>query len=200
METIDEALKNAIANNDINFLVKNKDLYNINHRFVDESNDTLLLYSISDKASEVYNFFLKNEADVNLVNDEDENIIHSIVYSGDPRRLKLILDNYNIDINQKSKDGTTPLLLSALLGKFEIFNLLLEYKADIGLADDENNTPLHVASDLGYLKMVYKLVELGADFNIKTNKGNLPLALAVNGRHHEIVKFLFQKIYGVLLR
>ena len=36
---------------------------------------------------------IENGANVNLSNDEGENIVHSIVYSGDPRRLKLILNN-----------------------------------------------------------------------------------------------------------
>lgn len=196
MINIDELLKNAISTNDIDFLVNNKREYDINHRFIDENNDTLLLYSISDKETEIYIFFLKEGADVSLVNDEGENIVHSIVYSGDSKRLTFVLDTYKIDINHKSKDGTTPLLLSVLLGKYEIFNLLLKYGAKIGLADNENNSPLHVACDLGYDKMVYKLVEMGADFNAKTNKGNLPLALAVNGEHHTVIKFLFRKIYG----
>jgi len=193
MENIDESLKNAIVNCDVNFLENNK--YNINHRFKDEDNDTLLMYAISDDKTDIYKFFLKNKANIELVNDEGENILHSIVYSGDVNRLKFFLDNYKFDINSKSLEGVTPLLLSTLLGKLKIFDLLVDYKADVNLADNVGNAPLHIACNLGYVQMVYKLIELGANINLKTKKGNLPLALAINNDHHDIVKFLFPKYY-----
>ena len=88
-----EDLKNAIACNDFDFLKRNKHKYDINHRFSEEDNDTLLLYSISDKGSSTYKFFLENGADISFVNDEGESIIHSIVYSGLSERLVDIFEN-----------------------------------------------------------------------------------------------------------
>lgn len=196
MANIDEELKDAICNEDIAFLEDNKNKYSINHRFVDDDNDTLLLYAISDPGSTTYEYFFKNNADITLINDEGENIIHSIVYSGELRRLVQFFDRFNFDINLKSKDGTTPLLLAVILEKYEIFDFLLKKGANVNISDYEGNTPLHSACFLGYKSMVYALVENGADLFVKTDKGNLPLALAVNGEHDEIIKYLYRKIYG----
>lgn len=199
MKNIDELLKIAIVNNNINFLSLNRHKYNINHRFADENNDTLLLYSISDPKSYAYRYFLNNDADISLENDEGENVIHSIVFSGLKERLREVLDLSSFDeklINSRTKDGYTPLMLSVLLEKCDIFDYLLEIGADANIADMENNTPLHPACSLGYMNMVKKLVERGADLHIKTQKGNYPLALAVNGDHDEIVRYLFDAIYN----
>lgn len=87
-------LKNAICNNDVDFFEEKKHLYSIDERFEDENNDTLLLYSISDSQSNIYKYLIKNNANINLTNDEGENIIHAIVFSGDNKRLQDIVENH----------------------------------------------------------------------------------------------------------
>ena len=197
MKDFDECLKNAIACDDFHFLEMNKHKYDIDYRFTDEDNDTLLLYAISDSGSTSYSYFLKNGADITLVNDEGEGIFHSIVYSGLAERLEEIMKfPCKVDLlNQQRKDGTTPILLSVLLEKNDIFNLLIELGVDVNLTDETGNAPIHPACFSGYRDMVYKLVEKGANLHLKTKNGNYPLALAINGDQDEIVKYLYPKIY-----
>jgi ankyrin repeat protein len=191
-----EKLKDAICNNNVDFLEKHKHQYLIDERFEDEDNDTLLLYSISDAATNVYEYFLRNNADVFLVNNEGENILHSIVYSGNIERLKIVLDKYKVDINSCTKDGATPLLLSLSLENSEIANVLINYGADVNIPDIEGITPLHLSVQLDNLSLVVTLVEHGADILAKTLAGNYPLALAVNAGFEDIIKYLYHKIYG----
>ena len=73
---------------------------------------------------------------------------------------------------------------------------MLRHGADFNISDKDGNMPIHVACQLGYKHIVYKLVERGAKLSSKTNKGNYPLALAVNGDHIEIVKYLYDKVYS----
>jgi ankyrin repeat protein len=198
MEDINELLKDAIVCDDFHFLETNKHIYDINHRFSDEYNDTLLSYAISYEGSHSYSFFLDNGADITLINDDGENIIHSIVFSGVVERLTEILNKHpsaiNL-INDKSNDGTTPLLLSVVLEKYDIFDLLLRLNADVNIVDNEGNAPIHPACSLGYKDMVYKLIDHGANLHVKTEKGNYPLALAINEDHDEITKYLFSILY-----
>ncbi len=195
MNNFDENMKNAIARNDIAFLETYRNQYDINYRFSDENNDTLLLYAISDKNSEAYHFFLKNGANLNLINNEGEGVIHAIIYSGVTERLLIFINNYTFNINERSIDGVTPLLLSILTEKYEMAKILIEAGADINIGDNENNTPLHIASWFGSFETVKLLIDNGADLRVKTQKGNYPLALAVNGNHDKIVRYLFEKIY-----
>ena len=196
MENLDEKLKEAIVCNDINFLKKNRDRYDINHRFADEENDSLLLYAISDKGSETYRFFLDNGADTTLINDEGEGIIHAIVFSGIKERLLEFMKNHTFDINAQTNDGTTPLLLSISIEKYEMAKVLIETGADINIGDNENIAPLHLASMVGNLEIVKLLMDKGANQYIKTDKGNYPLALAINGDHENVAKYLFAKFYN----
>lgn len=199
MDNFKEELKDAICNNDINFLIANKDKYDINERFDDEDNDTLLLYAISYDKSNVYQFFLDNGADYNLVNDLGENIVHAIVFSGDLNRMQRVLNGIqHLDINRPSKDGTTPLLLSISLDKFEIAKYLIERNADVNVADEDGLSPLHMAAEGNDLELVQLLVAAGADLTVKTSKGNRPLALSVNNsKNNQIIKFLYNRIYNL---
>ena len=189
----DEILKDAICNNNIYFLKQNIDNFNINHRFKDEDNETLLSYAISDSKSNVYKFFLDKNAKTNLINDEGENILHSAIYSGILDRVKQVLNKDNI--NGKSKDGTTPLLLSLSLENQEISSYLIDNGACINCSDLEGNLPIHLASFFGLKQIVLKLIQKGSILSKKTKKGNLPLALAVNNGHTEIIEILYTKIF-----
>ncbi|QRE04876.1 ankyrin repeat domain-containing protein [Flavobacterium psychrophilum] len=190
-----ENLKNAICNNDILFLEKNINSYSINYRFEDEDNDTLLLYSISDSSSETFNFLLNNGADINLLNDEGEGILHAIVFSGDIVRLKKIMSQYKPNINLQSKDGATPLLLAISLGKFEIAKFLINSKADVNITDNEGISPLHLIAQTQNIDLVNLLLQNGADIFLKTANGNLALALAVNNGNFDIIETIYNKMY-----
>lgn len=198
MSDFKEKLKDAICSDDINYLITNKDKYDINERFEDEDNDTLLLYSISYDKSNMYQYFLDNNADYNQTNDLGETIVHAIVFSGDLERMQEVLSRYSrIDINKQSKDGTTPLLLAVLLEKFDIAKFLIKRDADVNITDESGLSPLHLAAESDDLELVQLLVKKGADLIKKTNNGNRPLALSVNNtKNDDIVRYLYNCIYN----
>jgi ankyrin repeat protein len=193
MDDFKEELKDAICNDDIAFLKKNRGKYTIDERFPDEDNDTLLLYSISDPGSNSYEYFLENNADVTLVNDLGENVIHSIVFSGDKERMLRLLNKDNI--NHQSKDGSTPLYLAILIEKYEMAQILIKGGADVNIPNYEKDSPIHLACYFGNMQMVQELVNSRANLFAKNDNGNLPFALAVNKGHDDIVRFLYKKIY-----
>lgn len=188
-----EALKDALALNDIAWLKLNESKFDVNHRFSDSDNDTLLSYAISDAGSNVYQYLLQKGADVFTTNDEGETIFHSIVYSGAPERFDIVLrfcpDAIKL-LNSRTNEGTTPLLLASLLEKYSVCHHLLDLGADVNMVDNENNVPIHPVCFSGNLDIVKLLVEHGANLHIKTDKGNLPLALAINGGHEHVAKYL----------
>jgi len=184
---------NAICENDIMYFKDCIKKIGINFRLKSENNDTLLMYAISDSESEIYKYFIKNNADLLVENELGENVLHSAIYSGKLERIDEIIDYVNI--NKTTMEGTTPLLLSIGLEYENIATRLIEKGADINYADSEGNSPLHLASFFGLYPVVKILVEKGAKLNSKTKKGNLPLALAVNQQNEKIVKFLYKSIY-----
>jgi len=191
----EKKLKNAIENGDVDFLQVHKGKYNINLTLADEDNDSLLDYAISNNTNNIYKFFIDEGASLNNINDYGENIVHSVVYSKCSNRLLEISEIERVEINHRSNDGTTPLLLSVLLDDFELFKTLIELGADTNIGDENNNLPIHVACQFGNLKIVDVLLNNGTNLFKKTDHGNLPLALAVNENHVDIIKKLYLIMY-----
>ncbi|MDR0893414.1 MAG: ankyrin repeat domain-containing protein [Mediterranea sp.] len=196
-EKLKEGLKDAIACNDVDYLNRNRNLYDIDCRFEDEDNNSLLLYAISDKESLTYRFFIENGADMTLINNEGEGIIHSAVYSGDVLRLNFLLDNYTLNLDVQANDGATALLVALSLNHYDMAKALIEHGANVNIGDINHLTPLHIAAQEGSIEIVSMLVNNNAIIKAKTLKGNYPLALAVNGDHDDIVKYLYGIIYGM---
>ena len=189
-----EKIRDAILNCDIDFLTTNKNAYDIDARLEEDENDTLLLFAIGCGENESYKFFLQNGSDVHAKNSENENIIHAIVYSGDVNRLDYILSKgYYVNIDDKTVDGATPLLISLALGNLEMAKRLIEYGANINIADNEGLTPLHIACQEGYTEMAHLLVDKGAIVRLKSAKGNYPLMLAIAHDYEELSRFMFAK-------
>ena len=193
-----ETLKSAICEDDIAFLQSNIDSYNINARFEDEDNDTLLLFAIGISQNKSYKFFLQNGADVYATNAQNENILHAIVYSGDINRLNFIIkQGYKLNIDEKTMDGATPLLISIALRESNMAKVLINNGADVNIPDNEGLTPLHIACQEGDIELAKVLIEKGANIRSKTAKGNYPIMLAIANDHEELSKMLFQKHFSV---
>jgi len=190
-----EEVKDAICQNNVHFFKENLSKIDINNRFEDEDNDTLLLYSLSYEYSTVYRFLMKEGASLQVKNDFGETVIHSAVYSGDWERVQEMLKAVPDLIDEKTKDGMTPLLLSIALGEVEVAIKLIESGADVNISDNNGVLPIHVACQEGILDLVLLLIEYGANLLVKTNLGNLPMALAINKEKHDVVKLLYSVIY-----
>ncbi|MDO7252699.1 ankyrin repeat domain-containing protein [Helicobacter cappadocius] len=200
----EEKLKNALCNNDQNFLEHYKNHYDINHSFIDEYNDSLLLYAISDCDSEVYKYLLSRGADLFAKNDLGEGILHSVIFSKKIERLHYLLETYPSIVNMlndSDNEGSTPILFSIMLKQRSFFDKFLQMGADIHLGDKQDITPLHMAclikisDSRDNFEIVRSLVESGANFRVKTKQGNYPLALAVNNDFIDIVKYLSSIMY-----
>lgn len=195
---MDDQIKDALCNNDIRFFENNLGKkFDINYRFQDEDNETLLHFALGDKNSEIYKYLLSLSPDFSVKNDFGETLLHSIVYSGEKTRIAALREKINIEVNKQAIDGTTPLLLSILLNKKDIFSELLSLGADVNISDFEGVSPLHIACQDGLFDIVQILVNNNANIKVKTTKGNYPLSLAVNGEHTDVIKYLFNKLYNV---
>lgn len=187
-------LKDALCNNDIDFLQKHINDFPIDERFEDENNDTLLMYSISDKNSESFKFLLENGASLSLINEEGETIVHSSIYSGMLERVKLVVNSENIDKN--NNDEMTPLLLACLLGYQDIAIELLNLGANPNCYNNDGIQPIHIASQDGLELLLVKLINIGVSCYTKTKSGNLPISLAANAGHHNLVAIIYKSMYN----
>ena len=95
--------------------------------------------------------------------------------TGHVEALKHYLSN---GVGANSRDpsfGVTPLSWTALGGKVEIVEILIEAGADVNAKNRDGATPLHAAAFMGQLEVAQLLLENGADVGAKTHNGDTPL-------------------------
>jgi len=80
-------------------------------------------------------------------------------------------------VDDKNKNGLTPLHYACENGNSYIVDLLINYGANVNVSDNEGFTPLHFACKNGNLEIVKSLVDDGANVNAKSNNRLVPLQM-----------------------
>jgi ankyrin repeat protein len=114
--------------------------------------------------------------------------LHHAARQGNEAAARALIDA-GADINKVSGDGSSPLQIATMNGRFDLAMLLLEGGADPNVATDAGGTPLFAAINVqwapvvrypqpraqdqqkvAYLELMEALLEAGADPNLRTNK------------------------------
>ncbi|WP_295153798.1 ankyrin repeat domain-containing protein [uncultured Brachyspira sp.] len=125
---------------------------------------TILIQAIKYKQTDIINYLLENNADVNLALGYSTPLIEAILMHDRELALKLI--DLGADVNLAAElTGFTPLTASAILHDITITELLIEKNADIEARDDNDINALIYAVNFDNEDMVKLLLEKGADAN-----------------------------------
>jgi len=84
--------------------------------------------------------------------------------------LTLLVDEYRDDVNKRSGDGSTPLILACMKPQADCAKFLLERKANPYYVDDDGDGPLYYAYDLG--AKGHACVNVLRDFGVRGNPGS----------------------------
>ncbi|WP_257263743.1 ankyrin repeat domain-containing protein [Endozoicomonas sp. ONNA2] len=110
----------------------------------------------------------------------------------DDECLRELVDIRGVNINVTDNDGSTPLIIAAIWGKFDRLQWLIDAGADINAVANDGSTALYEAACWGRTDCLRKLL---ADHRIQVNQkmekhGRTALHSAVCNGHKEIVKEL----------
>jgi len=94
------------------------------------------------------------------------------------------------NIEAKSKQGNTPLIIAACKGKLDVVQYLVGMKANIEAKSKQGNTPLIIAACKGKLDVVQYLVGMKANIEAKSKQGNTPLIIAACKGKLDVVQYL----------
>ena len=120
--------------------------------------------------------------------------------NGHTKTVEMLLKQPGIDVDMKTNDGRTALILASQSGEAsenvltEIVAMLLENGADVNAKQTNGMTALLWASRNGRTETVAKLLENGANVNAESDYGQTALSLASQNGHTDIVKLLKQYI------
>ena len=179
-------------------LIESKSLdvnYNLD---IDEySKSTPLIQAIKYKQTDIINYLLENNADINL--KEELTGFTPLMASFHDITITELLIEKGADIEARNVDGINALVYAVSLNDEEMVKFLLEKGADANTVCEIENehicmppTPLMNAVYNGNTNIINMLLENGADINYTTDFGTTPLMMAAGFNHFEAVKVLLE--------
>jgi hypothetical protein len=122
---------------------------------------------------------------------KNKTILHAIA-KGDPIDLKnhILL---GADVNEKNKQGWTPLHFATVRGKTGCAEVLVSNGASLDERTGTLKTPLHFAADRGYLEIAKLLVENGADLAAQDDEGWTPLHYAAEKDKVDVAAYFIEQ-------
>ncbi|XP_067664250.1 putative ankyrin repeat protein RF_0381 [Haliotis asinina] len=144
----DNILLNACVGGNVDivkYLITLKDIVNdINKRGKNGLTAAMVAARWGQKT--VVDLLVKNGADLTLVDDNNDTILH-LACDGNVQTFEHLLSYNTVDINTRGANGRTPLLAAAARGNKLVFDELLKKGANASMTDNEDNNILHLGAE-----------------------------------------------------
>eukprot|EP01095_Lingulamoeba_sp_RSL-Kostka_P002113 TRINITY_DN12_c0_g1_i1.p1 TRINITY_DN12_c0_g1~~TRINITY_DN12_c0_g1_i1.p1 ORF type:complete len:140 (-),score=37.52 TRINITY_DN12_c0_g1_i1:651-1070(-) len=102
--------------------------------------------------------------------------IVDIAERGDEVRFEQMLEEGH-DINERDRDGNTPIMMAVIAGQGNMVQYLLEKGADFTIGDNIGFQPLHRACQHNDIPLVNLLLDANANVDSKNHYGNYNIGL-----------------------
>jgi len=108
--------------------------------------------------------------------------------------LKILIEKMNVDVNNKTPDGWTPLhlVINSIISErsFACVDYLLSSGADPSSVTDSGITPMHQAAACGNVPCLRSLIEFGGTIDYEDERGHTPCSLATLWGNRESARIL----------
>ena len=96
-------------------------------------------------------------------------------------------------VNNKTRDGQTPLMAAVDKRSIQVLGFLLFHKADPNGTDGKGELPLIASARKGWPEGVDGLLQMGAGVNSRNRQGETALIAAVHARNPRVIRQLLAK-------
>ncbi|OUM59174.1 hypothetical protein PIROE2DRAFT_15370 [Piromyces sp. E2] len=167
----------------------------------DIKGNNLIVTALKYGNSDIVKYLLNHGANCNSKDGNDSSLL-LLTIENKPSLVKYLLENYHIDLHQKDKWGSYPILKAIQLGKDfivkKLINYCIEHKISVNIndKDETGNYPLLSAikkNNILIIKLIIKYASINniiLDINAKDNKGNTPLLIASKYNNMNIFELL----------
>jgi len=162
------------------------------YRFILNDYDEDLLHAFADDM-ELFQHLIKNNANINSIDQFAQSFLHMAVYKCDINLIKYLIQN-GININIRDDHGYTPLHIATLICNKQLINYLLNNNANIDIQDINGETPLFWAIKSNKsIDLIEFLISKGADINIQNINQETALSWLINTNNDiHLINFLIQ--------
>ncbi|XP_071094921.1 putative ankyrin repeat protein RF_0381 [Haliotis cracherodii] len=149
------------------------------------------MIAASKGRKDMFDLLLENRADLSLVGNIGNNILHTVCEGGNMELVKHILAQNIVEINSQTDNGWTPAMKAASEGHKEVLKLLVSKGADLSLVNNVDNNILHVAFENRHAEIVkYILTYDLVDVNSRSGEGMTPVMFAALEGSVEMFDFI----------
>ena len=139
---------------------------------------TPLVISVARDSQGVAGTLLKNNANPDMQSELNGWSALHFAAQEDNHVMGELLCNFNADLNARTHESNTPLLIASMKHSKHMVSILLNRKADANACDSHGWTALHCAAQANASEIIPLLCANSADCEAKTVKRNTPLAIA----------------------
>ncbi|XP_062571319.1 histone-lysine N-methyltransferase EHMT1-like [Saccostrea cucullata] len=133
---------------------------------------------------------LKSGADPNIYDEEGNPLLFLPIISGDDEMMDILLSFDTCNINIRSQDLRTPLLIAVELDDLEFVKTLIKAGANIDCTDGSGKTPLLLALEEGRFEIAEYLIKRGCNVNVVDGLGQSALQFVANGTHSHCIRMV----------
>ncbi|KAK4418352.1 Tetratricopeptide repeat protein 31 [Sesamum alatum] len=120
---------------------------------------------------------------------EGRTALHCAAEAGKTQICKYLVEKLKVEMNAKTGQGDTPLLLAVMAEQLPTANYLIKHGADVKASDSKGMTALHYAAETGHKKFMQLLISQGAEVEADSDYGT-PLQRASSRGKKEAVRIL----------
>ena len=140
---------------------------------------TPLLISVAKGSQATVEVLLRNNANPNMQSELNGWSALHLAAQEDDHVLGELLCNHNADLNVRTHESNTPLVIAAMKQSKRMVSVLLRRKADVYACDSNGWTALHCVAQVNAAEIIPILWPYFADCEVKTDMGNTALTIAV---------------------
>ncbi|ORY20851.1 ankyrin, partial [Neocallimastix californiae] len=139
---------------------KDKELIQIllNYKANINERNTLMM-ACKNELLDVVALLLQYHVDPNVRNSEGHSALSIACMYGNHQIVKLLLDTENINIDNQTNLGDTPLMIACENAFGSVVSLLLQYNANVYLKNHYHQTALHIACSKGLNPIIIQFLE-----------------------------------------
>ncbi|XP_067662018.1 putative ankyrin repeat protein RF_0381 [Haliotis asinina] len=172
--------------------VLKQNILDINWKTTDGYTPAVL--AASGEHNDVFDLLVEKGADLTLVDNDGNNILHLACLWGNIEVVKYVLTKDIVDINGRSKCRSTPVTEAARYGHKEVLYMLSINGADMTTTDESGSNILHLAiSDDRTECARYIIAEDFVNINASDDEGMTPLILAAQEGSGDVFALLVRK-------